>query len=119
MFGLCLHKTQCLVVPCSLEASRKIPLLFCETFANVNRCSEKELRKIFDRIGKVQTCIVNKEKRHAFVKMVTRQDALDAKDAMEKNRNSDTQLRVSIVNRRILNNLLTLIDPMGSRIRTS
>lgn len=47
--------------------------------------SESELRAIFDRFGKVQTCIVNKDKRHAFVKMVSRQDAETAKAAMEKN----------------------------------
>ncbi|KAI0518418.1 hypothetical protein F5B22DRAFT_644724 [Xylaria bambusicola] len=46
-------------------------------------CSEAELRSVFGRHGHVQTCIVNKDKRHAFVKMVTRRDAVRAKDAME------------------------------------
>ncbi|KAF4634362.1 hypothetical protein G7Y89_g3749 [Cudoniella acicularis] len=55
--------------------------------------SEQELRKIFDNFGQVQTCIVNKEKRHAFVKMISRADAVNAKDAMEKNRTPDSQLR--------------------------
>ena len=55
---------------------------------------EWELRNIFDQFGKVQTCIVNKDKRHAFVKMLSREDALSAKDAMEKNRTPDSQLRV-------------------------
>ncbi|TAQ84900.1 hypothetical protein B7494_g6772 [Chlorociboria aeruginascens] len=55
--------------------------------------SEQELRSIFDRFGTVQTCIVNKEKRHAFVKMVSREDAIAAKDSMEKNRSPDSQLR--------------------------
>ena len=45
----------------------------------------------------MQTCIVNKDKRHAFVKMISRQDAIAAKDAMEKNRAPDSQLRVSSV----------------------
>ncbi|KAI1506578.1 hypothetical protein F5X99DRAFT_364790 [Biscogniauxia marginata] len=44
---------------------------------------ESELRSAFNRHGQVQTCIVNKDKRHAFVKMVTRRDAVTAKDAME------------------------------------
>jgi protein NRD1 len=57
-----------------------------------------ELRRIFDKFGTVQTCIVNKDKRHAFVKMVCRDDAVRAKEAMEKNRTPDSQLRVSAVN---------------------
>lgn len=57
--------------------------------------SEYELKNIFSRYGTVQTCIVNKEKRHAFVKMVTRDDALHAKENMEKGRTPDSQLRVS------------------------
>jgi hypothetical protein len=48
-----------------------------------HRCSEAELRSVFSRHGQVQTCIVNKDKRHAFVKMVTRADAVHAKEAME------------------------------------
>ncbi len=59
--------------------------------------SEHELRSLFDRFGKVQTCIVNKDKRHAFVKMVSRKDAVAAKDAMESNRTADSQLRVRSV----------------------
>ncbi len=39
---------------------------------------------------------MNKEKRHAFVKMISRADALTAKEAMEKNRTPDSQLRVSL-----------------------
>jgi hypothetical protein len=60
---------------------------------------EHELRRIFDKFGSVQTCIVNKDKRHAFVKMVSREDAVRAKEAMEKNRTPDSQLRVSVVNK--------------------
>jgi protein NRD1 len=56
--------------------------------------SEPELRSIFDRFGRVQTCIVNKDKRHAFVKMISRKDAVAAKDAMEGGRTPDSQLRV-------------------------
>ncbi|KAI1781059.1 hypothetical protein F4818DRAFT_397671 [Hypoxylon cercidicola] len=46
-------------------------------------CPESELRAAFNRHGQVQTCIVNKDKRHAFVKMITRRDAVQAKEAME------------------------------------
>ncbi|KAL2149586.1 hypothetical protein VTH82DRAFT_8238 [Thermothelomyces myriococcoides] len=56
-------------------------------------CSEHELREIFNRFGSVQTCIVNKEKRHAFVKMYYRKDAERAKDAMEESRGMEYNLR--------------------------
>lgn len=56
-------------------------------------CPESELRNIFSRFGAVQTCIVNKEKRHAFVKMYTRKDAVAAKAGMEPGRTPDAQLR--------------------------
>ncbi|KAL2880188.1 hypothetical protein SGCOL_004575 [Colletotrichum sp. CLE4] len=49
--------------------------------------SEHELRAIFTRFGQVQSCIVNKDKRHAFVKMVSREDAVRAKDGMEMRAN--------------------------------
>ena len=39
---------------------------------------------------------MNRDKRHAFVKMVSRADAVSAKDAMERNRNTESQLRVSL-----------------------
>lgn len=57
-------------------------------------CTDQELRRIFAQFGKVQTCIVNKEKRHAFVKMVSRNDAVTAKDAMESNRGPETAGRI-------------------------
>ncbi|KAL2264151.1 hypothetical protein VTK26DRAFT_1672 [Humicola hyalothermophila] len=56
-------------------------------------CSENDLRDIFNRFGRVQTCIVNKDKRHAFVKMYYRKDAERAKSAMEEPRNQEFQLR--------------------------
>ncbi|KAI9886051.1 MAG: hypothetical protein M1823_002124 [Watsoniomyces obsoletus] len=55
--------------------------------------SQDELRSIFERFGRVQTCIVNPEKRHAFVKMLSRPDAVAAKEGMEMFRPSDMQLR--------------------------
>jgi protein NRD1 len=45
--------------------------------------TEGEIRDIFSRFGKVQTCIVNQDKRHAFVKMMTRPDAVAAKEGMD------------------------------------
>ena len=54
-----------------------------------------DLRNTFEQYGRVQTCIINKEKRHAFVKMVSRADAVAAKDGMERDRHPDSQLRVS------------------------
>ncbi|KAI4148548.1 MAG: hypothetical protein L6R39_002760 [Caloplaca ligustica] len=56
-------------------------------------CSEAELRDIFSAYGVVQTCIVNVDKRHAFVKMVSRKDAEQARDGMERYKSSDMQLR--------------------------
>ncbi|KAK3068625.1 hypothetical protein LTR53_013658 [Teratosphaeriaceae sp. CCFEE 6253] len=46
--------------------------------------SQPEIQAVFERFGKVQTCIANREKRHAFVKMTTRQYALAAKRGMEE-----------------------------------
>ncbi|KAJ6439530.1 ENTH/VHS family protein [Purpureocillium lavendulum] len=56
-------------------------------------CSEAELRNIFSRFGTVQTCIVNRDKRHAFVKMLTRKDAVTAKESTEDTRNIEVPLR--------------------------
>ncbi|KAF1990628.1 hypothetical protein K402DRAFT_417407 [Aulographum hederae CBS 113979] len=53
-------------------------------------CSEAELKSIFSRFGKVQTCIVNMDKRHAFVKMYTRQDTVAAKIGMETMQDAST-----------------------------
>ena len=74
----------------------------------LSRSSEQELRALFNRFGKVQTCIVNKDKRHAFVKMVSRKDAVNAKDAMESNRTPDSQLRVRLVIRSLENDEMAI-----------
>jgi protein NRD1 len=63
--------------------SGHIKVLSRTLFVGGVTCSEAELRSIFTRHGQVQTCIVNKDKRHAFVKMMSRRDAVAAKDAME------------------------------------
>jgi len=70
---------------------------------NVFRCTEDELRPIFASFGRVQTCIVNLDKRHAFVKMITREEALAAKEGMENYRNPDMQLRVSLLPHHLAN----------------
>ncbi|KAI4239550.1 MAG: hypothetical protein L6R40_005495 [Gallowayella cf. fulva] len=56
-------------------------------------CSDDELREIFSQFGIVQTCIVNVDKRHAFVKMISRKDAQQARDGMERYKSPDMQLR--------------------------
>ena len=55
--------------------------------------SEAHLRSLFSTFGIVQTCIVNTDKRHAFVKMINRQDALKARDGMEQYKSGEMQLR--------------------------
>ncbi|WEW56350.1 hypothetical protein PRK78_001793 [Emydomyces testavorans] len=55
--------------------------------------SESHLRSLFSRYGIVQTCIVNIDKRHAFVKMITRRDAVTAREGMEQYKSGDMQLR--------------------------
>ena len=61
------------------------------------RSSEEDLRAIFLAFGRVQTCIVNVDKRHAFVKMITRDEAMAAKDGMEHYKSPEMQLRVRSV----------------------
>jgi protein NRD1 len=55
--------------------------------------SESHLRSLFGQFGVVQTCIVNVDKRHAFIKMVSRKDATQARDGMESYRTGEMQLR--------------------------
>lgn len=56
--------------------------------------TEAEIREIFSRFGRVQTCIVNIDKRHAFVKMVNRPDAVSAKSGMELIKDSDVLSKI-------------------------
>ena len=70
---------------------------FHNTILTFFRSSEDRLRSIFDKFGTVQTCIVNVDKRHAFVKMLTRDDAVRAKEGMERYRSQEMQLRVSFL----------------------
>ena len=46
--------------------------------------TQQEIQTLFERFGRVQTCIANRDKRHAFVKMTTRSNALSAKAGMER-----------------------------------
>lgn len=55
--------------------------------------SEAHLRSLFGRFGVVQTCIVNVDKRHAFIKMINRPDAVAAREGMESYRQAEMQLR--------------------------
>ncbi|KAI9933355.1 hypothetical protein ASPWEDRAFT_30196 [Aspergillus wentii DTO 134E9] len=55
--------------------------------------SEAHLRSLFGKFGLVQTCIVNIDKRHAFIKMISRQDAILARDGMESHKSGEMQLR--------------------------
>jgi protein NRD1 len=54
--------------------------------------SETHLRSLFNKFGVVQTCIVNIDKRHAFIKMINRQDAVSAREGVESSRSGEMQL---------------------------
>ncbi|KAF2216654.1 hypothetical protein CERZMDRAFT_28727, partial [Cercospora zeae-maydis SCOH1-5] len=58
---------------------------------------QQEIQEVFERFGRVQTCIANRDKRHAFVKMTTRAYALVAKQGMEElqNRNDREVMNVA------------------------
>lgn len=93
-----------------------------EFFDIGSRSSEDVLRGIFSAFGLVQTCIVNVDKRHAFVKMITRADAMAAKEGMERYKSSEMQLRVRTKPGFHITNsysLLTNIDSMGRGLWTS
>ncbi|KAF2711117.1 hypothetical protein K504DRAFT_376636 [Pleomassaria siparia CBS 279.74] len=55
--------------------------------------SEDEIRNIFSQFGDVQTCIVNQEKRHAFVKMVNREYAVAAKEGMDNTQDPNAKAK--------------------------
>ena|ERR1700753_4252317 len=46
------------------------------------KTTEANLKSFFGQFGTVQTCIVNHDKRHAFLKMTTHQEALAIKQAV-------------------------------------
>jgi protein NRD1 len=56
-----------------VESSKSnFPLLNC---SNHYRTSENDLKDFFRSYGTVQSCIVNHEKRHAFLKLITHEEA--------------------------------------------
>lgn len=72
--------------------------LYYEIWLIANLCCsapESHLRALFNQYGVVQTCIVNVDKRHAFIKMINRRDAMNAREGMETYKSGDMQLRVS------------------------
>jgi protein NRD1 len=66
------------------------PVIFCfvkswfdyTVLTWVCRTSEAELKAFFRQFGGVQSCIVNQEKRHAFLKLVSHQDAMATRQAV-------------------------------------
>lgn len=83
--------------------------------------TEGEIRAIFSRFGRVQTCIVNQDKRHAFVKMLTRPDAIAAKEGMDNLQDPAAQSKarqVQLVSYHFLP-LLTSPDALGCWLRPS
>ena len=77
--------------------------------------TEGEIRTIFARFGRVQTCIVNQDKRHAFVKMLTRPDAVAAKEGMDSLQDSVAQSKARQVRMacRISSMLTNFVRPAG------
>lgn len=61
--------------------------------------TESDIRNIFSQFGRVQTCIVAQEKRHAFVKMLTRPDAVAAKTGMDEMKDANTLSKARQVSR--------------------
>ena len=89
-------------------------------------CSDQELHRIFSRFGLVQSAIVNNEKRHAFVKMCNRNEAVAARDGMENMTDPEVTSKVRKVSS--LSQLtpslcltwrliIHCIDTMGRRLR--
>jgi protein NRD1 len=60
-----------------------------------NRITEDKLRELFSRFGGVQSIIMNQEKRCAFLKMYTREGAINAREGMEQYPTDDTTIRVA------------------------
>jgi len=80
-----------------------------------NRITEDKLRELFSRFGGVQSIIMNQEKRCAFLKMYTREGAINAREGMEQFPTDDTTIRVFLS----FSSQLTILDKIWSRFRTS
>lgn len=74
--------------------ARHIKVLSRTLFVGGVTSNEQHLRSLFAQFGIVQTCIVNVDKRHAFIKMLDRKDAEKARHGMEEYKDGNTQLRV-------------------------
>jgi protein NRD1 len=53
-------------------------LTFCSGATN-----EDDLMAYISRYARVQSCIVNHDKRHAFLKLISHQDAINAKQSID------------------------------------
>jgi protein NRD1 len=59
-----------------------------------SRISEDKVRALFSQFGGVQSIIMNPDKRCAFLKMYTREGAINARQGMETYPTEDTIIRV-------------------------
>ena len=59
-----------------------------------SRITEDKVRALFSQFGGVQSVIMNPEKRCAFLKMYTREGAINARGGMETYPFEDTTIRV-------------------------
>jgi RNA recognition motif-containing protein len=82
-----------------------------------SRISEDKVRALFSQFGGVQSIIMNPEKRCAFLKMYTREGAINAREGMETYPTEDTTIRVPPIPP-IFKNLL-MSDKIWCRIRTT
>jgi hypothetical protein len=78
---------------------RELPWFWFSQASTDRICSapEAELKSIFARFGEVQSCIVNMDKRHAFVKMFDRKSAVAARLGMEHEKDADIIAKVRSV----------------------
>lgn len=58
--------------------------------------SQQEISELFSRFGEVASCIPNREKRHAFVKMTTREHTLNAKAGVEALQNANDRETMAV-----------------------
>lgn len=58
--------------------------------------SQQEISELFSRFGEVASCIPNREKRHAFVKMTTREYTLNAKAGVEALQNASDRETMAV-----------------------
>lgn len=85
-------------------------LLAFRSSTNINRTSESDLKAFFRSFGTVQSCIVNHDKRHAFLKMLTHSDAMNTKQgvmAMSESEYRHMFERVSFPQTYLENHLIT------------